>query len=83
MYMYMLNAQTLMVGGLGMVGGLLATELPLDDDDDDDNDDHDDDCDDVMNTTIEMLHLNLLRASKHPTRSLEGYKIGCAVPFAF
>ena len=54
--MYMLNAQTLMVGGLGMVGGLLATELPLDDDDDDDNDDHDDNSDDIMITTIEILH---------------------------
>ena len=60
--MYMLYAQTLMVGGLGMVGGLLATELPLDDDDDDDdNDDHDDDCDDDDDdTTYEMLILRMI-----------------------
>ena len=44
-----------MVGGLGMAGGLLATELPLDDDNGDDDDDDDDDCDsdDVMNKSYD------------------------------
>ena len=28
-------------------------------------------------------HLTALRAGRHPTRSLAGYRIGHAVPFAF